>query len=161
MQRTAWYITRLLVKLTPKSVVFSFLFFSFLFFSFLFFSFLSFTVQMRAEGGGGSPAGWRTCPSAGAAWPGLGPHTPQGRLCTPPPCTCRMWRRSVLGLSKQLKFGSSRPHTVPSSCPPSALEFWVLCVYHTACLIRNGVLVQTQSPKERLMTNMANSFERF
>ena len=49
-----WYITRLLAKLTPKGVVFSFLFCSvlfcsvlfcsFLFFSFLFFSFLFFSV---------------------------------------------------------------------------------------------------------------------
>ena len=38
----AWWNTELLIKLTLKGVVFSFLFFSFLFFSFLFFSFLFF-----------------------------------------------------------------------------------------------------------------------
>ena len=43
----AWYIARLLVKLTPKGVLFSFLFFSFLFFSFLFFSFLFFLASGR------------------------------------------------------------------------------------------------------------------
>jgi len=43
----AWaarYNTWLLIKLTPKGVVFSFLFFSFLFFSFLFFSFLFLSI---------------------------------------------------------------------------------------------------------------------
>jgi len=39
---TARYNTWLLIKLTPKDIVFSFLFFSFLLFSFLFFSFLFF-----------------------------------------------------------------------------------------------------------------------
>ena len=39
MTWAARYNTGLLIKLTPKGVVFSFLFFSFLFFSFLFFSF--------------------------------------------------------------------------------------------------------------------------
>ena len=43
----ARYNTWLLIKLTPKGVVFSFLFFSFLFFSFLFFSFLSFDTTPR------------------------------------------------------------------------------------------------------------------
>jgi len=41
--RAARYNTWLLIKLTPKGVVFSFLFFSFLFFSFLFFSFRFFS----------------------------------------------------------------------------------------------------------------------
>jgi len=42
----ARYNTWLLIKLTPKGVVFSFLFFSFLFFSFLSFSFLFFSFLL-------------------------------------------------------------------------------------------------------------------
>ncbi len=48
LQPPAWaaqYNTWILIKLTPKGIVFALLFFSFLFFSFLFFSFLFFSFS--------------------------------------------------------------------------------------------------------------------